>query len=252
MIRNAMLSTKILSASLAVAMLAAVGCGKSDDPAPGAAGKMTRNQPDPKQKGTEPAAPTDSPEISLDDATDGLPKDGKLMADFTTPQGTIHCELFADKAPRTVASFVGLARGKRAWLDPTTHNWVKTPFYDGLAFHRVIATFMIQGGDPLSREYGSAGIGTGSPGFTIADELSPDLKFDRPGRLAVANKGPRTHSGSSQFFITEGPTPRLDGGYAIFGQCDDNDIVQAIARVPKGAQDKPTTPVTMTVKIYRK
>jgi len=207
-----------------------------------------------KSKDSAPAATTTASgpeEITLDQATAGLPSTGKLMAEIATDLGGIHCELLPDAAPQTVASFVGLARGLKPFLDPATHAWVKRPFYDGLAFHRVIPKFMIQGGDPVSARYDDPGIGTGGPGFTLPDEIAPNLKFDHPGVLAMANTGPRTHSGGSQFFITESPYPSLSGGYVVFGQCDDASVVQAIARVPKGAADKPTAAVTMKVKIYR-
>jgi peptidyl-prolyl cis-trans isomerase A (cyclophilin A) len=207
-----------------------------------------------KSKDSAPAStPATGPEeMTLEAATAGLPKDGKLMAEIVTDLGSVHCELLPDAAPKTVASFVGLARGLAPFQDPASGKWVKQPFFDGLAFHRVIARFMIQGGDPLSRSYADPAIGSGGPGYTLPDEIAPNLKFDHPGVLAMANTGPRTHSGGSQFFITEAPTPQLNGGYVVFGQCEDDSVVQAIARVPKGANDKPTTPVTMKIKIYRK
>jgi peptidyl-prolyl cis-trans isomerase A (cyclophilin A) len=206
-----------------------------------------------KSKDSAPAPTPATPgEIPLDEATAGLPNEGKLYAELVTELGTIHCELLPEAAPKTVASFVGLARGVAPWLDPATHQWVKRPFFDGLAFHRVIPRFMIQGGDPLSRSYDDPAIGTGGPGFTLPDEIAPDLKFDHPGVLAMANTGPHTHSGGSQFFITEVPYPSLNGGYVIFGQCQDADVVQAIGRAPKGAADKPTTAVTMKVTITRR
>jgi peptidyl-prolyl cis-trans isomerase A (cyclophilin A) len=129
---------------------------------------------------------------------------------------------------------------------------VKQPFFDGLAFHRVIPRFMIQGGDPISREYARPDTGAGGPGYTLPDELAADLRVDRPGRLAMANTGPKTHSGGSQFFITESPYPPLDGGYVIFGQCREIDIVQGIARVPVGENDKPVQAVTMKVEIAKR
>ncbi|MBI4508047.1 MAG: peptidylprolyl isomerase [Deltaproteobacteria bacterium] len=176
------------------------------------------------------------------------------MAQITTDLGAITCELFPDKAPRTVASFVGLARGIRPWKDPKIGQWIKGPYFDGLAFHRVIPEFMIQGGDPLSRDYNSPYIGSGGPGYGLPDEIAPELKFDRPGRLAMANTGPKTQSGGSQFFITEVPRPQLDGGYVIFGQCGQADVVKQIARVEVDHHrgNKPRTPVIMAVKVYRR
>src|SRR5262249_48935514 len=159
-------------------------CAKSKDSPPEA-------QAAPSPKGG--AAPSGPEEVTLEQVTAGLPKDGKLMADFATELGTIHCELLPDAAPQTVTSFVGLARGLKPFLDPATGKWAKRPFFDGLAFHRVIPGFMIQGGDPLSARYTEAGIGTGGPGYTLPDEIAPNLKFDHPGLLAMANTGPRTH-----------------------------------------------------------
>ena len=195
------------------------------------------------------AAPSEADgdhEVSHDEATAGLPKDGKLVAEITTELGTIHCELLPDIAPKTVASFVGLARGIRPYKDPSSGKWVKGNFYDGLTFHRVIPDFMIQGGDPQSRDPGNRRVGSGGPGYTLPDELDKNLKFDHPGVMAMANTGPRTHSGGSQFFITEVPYPSLDGGYVTFGQCEDLEVVKSIARGTRG------NPAKMQVKILRK
>ena len=239
-------------------------CAKSRDaaPAPPPPASSTPSSTPPPAEAPKPSTPpnaqaastdaTGDQELTLDQATDGLPKEGKLTAEITTPQGTIHCTLLPDAAPKTVASFVGLARGLRAFQDPASDKWVKRPFFDGLAFHRVIPGFMIQGGDPISAKYDDPRIGMGGPGYTLPDEIAPDLKFDHPGVLAMANTGPHTHSGGSQFFITEKPYPSLNGGYVVFGQCDDPKVVTAIASVQKGANDKPVTPVTMKVVISRK
>jgi cyclophilin family peptidyl-prolyl cis-trans isomerase len=151
--------------------------------------------------------------------------------------GTINCALFPNKAPQGVANFIGLATGSKPWVDP--RNGTKregVPLYDGVIFHRVIPNFMIQGGDPT-------GTGMGTPGYEFANETSPDLTFDRPGRLAYANAGPNTNG--SQFFITEVPYPSLNGNYTIFGQCDNPEVVQKIASVPRDARDKPVTPVVI-------
>ena len=154
-----------------------------------------------------------------------------------TSMGNLRCKLFPKEAPKTVANFIGLAEGTKDWTDPATGQ-VKhgVPLYSGTIFHRVIPNFMIQGGDPL-------GTGTGDPGYKFEDEIVPSLTFDRPGRLAMANAGPGTNG--SQFFITEVPTPHLNGHHTIFGQCDEAsvDLVKKIARVPRDARDKPTTPV---------
>jgi cyclophilin family peptidyl-prolyl cis-trans isomerase len=155
---------------------------------------------------------------------------------FETTAGNITCTLFPGQAPLTVANFIGLATGTKEWKDPKTGKMVKgVPLYSGTIFHRVIPNFMIQGGDP-------AGIGSGGPGYSFKDETSPSLTFDQPGRLAMANSGPNTNG--SQFFITEVPTPHLNGHHTIFGQCQDLDVVKKIARVPADPRnDKPTEPV---------
>jgi len=156
---------------------------------------------------------------------------------FETTMGTLRCKLFPKEAPKTVANFIGLADGTKDWTDPATGQKKHgVPLYSGTIFHRVIANFMIQGGDPL-------GTGTGDPGYRFEDEIVASLTFDRPGRLAMANAGPGTNG--SQFFITEVSTPHLNGHHTIFGQCDDAsvELVKKIARVPKDSRDKPLTPV---------
>jgi len=138
---------------------------------------------------------------------------GPPIAVIDTTAGKMTCTLFPDKAPIGVENFVGLATGTKDWKNPVSgaskHG---VPLYDGTIFHRVIAGFMIQGGDPK-------GDGTGDPGYKFKNEVSSDLTFDKPGRLAYANSGPDTNG--SQFFITEVATPHLNGNYTIFGQCDD-------------------------------
>jgi cyclophilin family peptidyl-prolyl cis-trans isomerase len=162
----------------------------------------------------------------------GSPKRPKAV--FQTSLGDITCTLFPDKAPLTVANFIGLAEGTKTWKNPVSGATKEhTPLYDGTIFHRVIPNFMIQGGDP-------AGNGSGDPGYKFKDEIS-DLKFDQPGRLAMANSGPNTNG--SQFFITEVPTPHLNGKHTIFGQCDNLALVEKIARVPVNANDKPLRPI---------
>ncbi len=132
-----------------------------------------------------------------------------LTATFQTSLGEIVVKLLPEKAPKTVANFVGLAEGTKEWKDPKSGQAVKRPLYDGTVFHRVILDFMIQGGDPL-------GTGTGGPGYRFEDEIGPDNRFDKPGLLAMANAGPNTNG--SQFFITEVPTPHLNRGHTIFGE----------------------------------
>jgi peptidyl-prolyl cis-trans isomerase A (cyclophilin A) len=190
---------------------------------------------------------------TLDKALAGLPPGKQLFADIVTDAGTITCELFPERAPISVANFVGLARGLRAWKDPKTGHWVRyRAYYDGLGFHRVIPSFIVQGGDPLSRDWNNANLGTGGPGYTIPDETQNGLRFDAPGRLAMANRGPGTGTVGSQFFINEVRTPQLDGGYTIFGQCGPIEVVGKLAKVPASAQNnKPDVPLTMKVVIRR-
>lgn len=164
-------------------------------------------------------------------------KPGHPTAIIDTTAGKLTCTLFPDKAPIGVANFIGLAEGTKDWTSPATHRKMHgVPLYNGTIFHRVIPGFMIQGGDP-------AGNGSGDPGYAFKNETSPDLTFDRPGRLAYANAGPNTNG--SQFFITEVPYPSLDGNYTIFGQCDDAsvDLVKKIARMPRNSNDRPNNPV---------
>ena len=154
-----------------------------------------------------------------------------------TTAGKLTCTLFPNQAPIGVANFIGLARGTKDWINPATGRKMHgVPLYNGTIFHRVIPEFMIQGGDP-------AGNGTGDPGYKFKNETSPDLIFDRPGRLAYANAGPDTNG--SQFFITEVPYPSLDGNYTIFGQCDEPsvEIVKMMARMARNSNDRPDDPV---------
>jgi peptidyl-prolyl cis-trans isomerase A (cyclophilin A) len=153
-----------------------------------------------------------------------------------TTAGKLTCVLFPDKAPIGVANFIGLARGTKDWTNPATGRKMHgVPLYNGTIFHRVIPNFMIQGGDPI-------GTGEGDPGYKFKNETSPDLQFDRPGRLAYANAGPDTNG--SQFFVTEVPYASLNGGYTIFGQCDDPsvELVKKIARMPRNGNDRPNDP----------
>ncbi|HEY4354171.1 MAG TPA: peptidylprolyl isomerase [Acidobacteriaceae bacterium] len=158
---------------------------------------------------------------------------------FDTSMGRLTCKFFNKEAPVTVANFIGLATGTKPYIDPTTAQKVTgKPFYDGTVFHRVIPEFMIQGGDKM-------GNGTGDAGYFFEDEIVPSLRFDVPGRLAMANSGPNTNG--SQFFITEVPVPHLNGKHTIFGQCDEHSVllVATIARVERNSEDKPTTPVVV-------
>lgn len=155
---------------------------------------------------------------------------------INTSQGTITCELFTEEAPNTVANFVGLATGTKEFKDPKTGEMVKRPFYNGLIFHRVIAGFMIQGGDPL-------GNGTGGPGYQFDNE-NTDASFNNPGVLAMANAGPNTNG--SQFFITVAPTPSLQGDYNVFGRViAGQDVADKISKTATDPEDKPITPVVI-------
>jgi peptidyl-prolyl cis-trans isomerase A (cyclophilin A) len=183
------------------------------------------------------AALPDAPSTTAQELPAPVPTGPTVI--FDTTMGRMTCKLFSKEAPATVANFVQLATGAKAWTDPVTQQKVEhKPFYDGTTFHRVIPDFMIQGGDRL-------GTGAGDAGYFFDDEISPALRFDVPGRLAMANAGPNTNG--SQFFITEKPVPELNGKHTIFGQCDAHSvlIVASIARVERDPNDKPTTPVVL-------
>ena len=168
-----------------------------------------------------------------------------LYAIFDTSEGQIVVRLFEKEAPKTVQNFVDLAEGKREWTHPGTRQKSKNPLYSGTIFHRVIPQFMIQGGDPM-------GTGFGGPGYQFEDETKGSLhKFDKPGKLAMANSGPNTNG--SQFFITTAATPWLTGNHTIFGEViEGQDIADKISNLPRSRQDKPTTDVVVKeVKIER-
>jgi peptidyl-prolyl cis-trans isomerase A (cyclophilin A) len=180
--------------------------------------------------------------FTLKDASKDLPAGaGALLATLETTKGKIECKLLPEKAPNTVANFVGLARGLRPWKD-STDTWIKKPAYDGTIFHRIIAGFMIQGGD-------AKGNGSGEPGYVIKDELWEGAKHDRAGLLCMANRGPNTNG--AQFFITDAAAPHLDASYTIFGECEPVSVVHDIAKVEVDGE-KPVSTVTITsVKISR-
>ncbi|MBI3682593.1 MAG: peptidylprolyl isomerase [Acidobacteria bacterium] len=182
------------------------------------------------QQAPAPAAPAAKPAEPVKPA-----REPGLYGTMTTSMGSLTFKLFEKESPITVKNFVDLCLGRKEWRDPNTRLMTKRPLIPGTTFHRVIPGFMIQGGDPT-------GTGAGDVGFVIKDEFHPDLKFDRPGRFGMANAGPQT--GSSQFFITEVPTPHLDGKHTIFAQVmEGQDLLNQIARVPRGQDDKPRTPV---------
>ena len=151
--------------------------------------------------------------------------------------GDIVIQLFDDKAPKTVANFVGLATGTKEWIDPKTQEKVKRPLYNGTIFHRVIPGFMIQGGDPV-------GNGTGGPGYRFEDEFNPDLRHTKGGILSMANAGPNTNG--SQFFITLAPTLHLDNRHSVFGAVvKGEEVVIAIGNVPRNPNDRPIKEVVL-------
>lgn len=181
------------------------------------------------------AADKKSPKSKIE--TKDKKKEKPMFAQFETNHGNFKIKLFSDKTPKTVENFAGLAEGTKEWTDPKTGEKVKKPFYDGLTFHRVIDNFMIQGGDPL-------GTGTGGPGYRFEDEFVPELKHSKKGILSMANAGPNTNG--SQFFITVTETPWLDGRHTVFGEVVEGmDVIDKIATVKKGPNDRPIEPVVM-------
>jgi peptidyl-prolyl cis-trans isomerase A (cyclophilin A) len=193
-----------------------------------------------------PSTPPASKPASTDDLPDGpqptaaaLTRPNGPIVVMDTSMGRITCQFYERQAPNAVANFIALANGTKDWVDPNTQKKQhRKRYYDGTTFHRVIPEFMIQGGDPT-------GTGMGDPGYSFNDELDPNLNFDGPGRLAMANSGPNTNGG--QFFITELPYGSLNQHYTIFGQCDEPSIlvVKTIARVQRDDKDKPLAPVVL-------
>jgi peptidyl-prolyl cis-trans isomerase A (cyclophilin A) len=161
-----------------------------------------------------------------------------MLAHFTTSEGKFTAKLFDTEVPKTVANFAGLAAGTTEWTDPRTGKKTTTPYYDGTIFHRVIADFMVQGGDPL-------GQGIGGPGYKFADEFHPKLRHSKPGILSMANSGPNTNGG--QFFITLVPTPWLDNKHSVFGEIIEGmDVVEKIGRTQTSKPaDRPVKPITI-------
>jgi peptidyl-prolyl cis-trans isomerase A (cyclophilin A) len=167
-----------------------------------------------------------------------MTKQPGIYAVFDTSEGKIVCRLFEKDAPKTVQNFIDLAEGTREWTHPTTRKKSKDRLYDGTVFHRVIPEFMIQGGDP-------AGTGMGGPGYQFEDETkNSSHKFDKPGKLAMANAGPNTNG--SQFFITLAPTTWLTGKHTIFGEVvEGQNVANKIVTLPRNRQDKPNTDVVL-------
>lgn len=229
------LSAHIVLSALALLICPAIAIAQSAPPeTPQPAPATTAAPPANAQS---PDALPDAPSTIAHEVPPAVPTGPTVL--FDTTMGRLTCKLFDKEAPLTVANFVGLATGTKTWTDPVTLKEVNNqPFYDGTTFHRVIPGFMIQGGDRL-------GTGEGDAGYYIPDEITPALRFDVPGRLAMANSGPGTDG--SQFFITENANAVLDGKYTIFGQCDPHTVlmVKGIALVDRNAQDKPLTAVVI-------
>ncbi len=218
-------------ALLAPALLAACSKSTPSEPEPLQNGPTSTTGAKKGGSGGDPNAGS----FSLAEATKDLPGKGPIVAKIETSRGTLQCKLLDDKAPITVANFIGLATGKRAWKDPSG-QWVNKPAYDGTGFHRIIRGFMIQGGD--ARDNGS-----GEPGYVIKDELWEGAKHDRAGLLCMANRGPDTNG--AQFFVTDAAAPHLDSSYTIFGECAPVEVVHDIANTPTSPGDKPQTPVSI-------
>jgi peptidyl-prolyl cis-trans isomerase A (cyclophilin A) len=237
---------------LGLVLTTTVACENKSKPKDTTAGSAAKPNETADPVGKEPALPSQPspdptpasdvrPPVAADLAeyTKDLPGTGsKLMAKIETSMGTFNCELYGDKAPMTVANFVGLATGKKAWISPAGVQRGK-PFFEGITFHRVIPGFMIQGGDPR-------GEGTGGPGYNFNDEIWEGAHV-APGVLAMANAGVRNGEGTngSQFFIMEGERGDLDKKHTVFGKCAELDLIKKITNVPTTA-DKPNTPVTIT------
>jgi peptidyl-prolyl cis-trans isomerase A (cyclophilin A) len=221
----------VASATAAVPTSVVVTATKQDTtPAP-SSGMSSGGSGSAGKPGSDPNKGT----FTLAEATKDLKGTGAIVAKIDTTKGALQCKLFDDKAPNTVANFIGLATGKRAWRDPSSRLWVNKPAYDGTVFHRVIKGFMIQGGDPR-------GDGTGEPGYVIPDEIWEGAKHDRAGLLCMANRGHNTNG--AQFFITDDAAKHLDGNYTIFGECAPVEIVHDIAKGDV-IGDKATDPVKM-------
>jgi peptidyl-prolyl cis-trans isomerase A (cyclophilin A) len=189
---------------------------------------------------TVPISPDDplAGKFSLEDATKGLTGTGSLYAEIQTDLGKLECELYDDKAPITVANFIGLARGLRPFKQ-TDGKWAKKNGYDGTTFHRVIKGFMIQGGDPQ-------GTGGGEPGYVIPDEIWPGAHHNERGQLCMANRGKNTNG--MQFFIMDGEAAHLDGGYTIFGKCAPEDVILKLSGVEvQGDHSVKPTKITKVV-----
>ena len=219
---------------------------KDSSAAPAVVESAKKTEDDKKPKGKKEKS-TKQDEQKGNESKNQAKKGTEMFAEFETSKGKFKAKLFKDKTPKTVENFAGLANGTKEWTDPKTRAKVKKPFYDGLAFHRVIPDFMIQGGCPR-------GDGTGDPGYRFDDEIVADLKHTKPGLLSMANAG-KTPDGKgtngSQFFVTVAATPWLDGNHTVFGEIIEGmDVVNAISTAPRDMRDKPKEAITIkSVKI---
>ncbi len=197
---------------------------------------MTPTSPDPE-----------AGDFTLEEAVVGMPIDGSLVAEIGTDLGFLLCDLYADRSPRAVASFIGLARGIRPWWNAQAGTWVTAPYYRGLTFFRVLPDYIVQAGDYLED-------GSGTVGFSLPPERDPSLSHDRAGILAMATRDGDPESGAAQFYVTDGPVPSLDGTATIFGHCIPEDSVARIARVVQSGEpeNRPLTPVVISRVLIRR
>lgn len=235
----------LVASALAAALLATGGCDSgqrvedptpADEESPRSTSVETDStdepsvQPQPLDRATRRPGPDD-----LERFTRDLGTEGALVARLTTTHGILECRLFERHAPTTVANFVGLARGLKAFVDPGSGDPVSgVRYYDDNEFHRVIPDMLVQTGDPTGRGYGG-------PGYTLPAESSDQLSHDGPGVLSMARH--EDEISGSQFFITERPLPELDGDHPIFGHCQPLEVVKRISHVPTTALGRPVDPV---------
>jgi peptidyl-prolyl cis-trans isomerase A (cyclophilin A) len=223
---------------LAIALLASALAAPALVSSASAQQTTTATPSTPQTPATKPASNDDLPDGPQPTTAALIHPNGPTVV-MDTSMGRITCQFYQRQAPNAVANFITLANGTKDWTDPTTNKKQHNKrYYDNTIFHRVIPDFMIQGGDPT-------GTGMGDPGYSFNDEFDPNLNFDVPGRLAMANSGPNTNGG--QFFITEQAYDSLNQHYTIFGQCDDSSVlvVKTIARVERDDKDKPLQPVVL-------
>jgi cyclophilin family peptidyl-prolyl cis-trans isomerase len=235
-------ATLVFPATLILLLVGLMGCdsksrGERQNPSSEDQAKVAaadeRDASTPANDKAEPPDPSDLARFTAD-----IEDTGALTAEIETTLGAIECELHEERAPLTVTNFVGLATGQKSWSDPQSGELRHgEPFYDGVVFHRVIPNFLIQAGD-------RTGTGVSGPGYTIDDEFDDELRHDDSGVLSMANKG-KPDSGGSQWFITQTATPHLDNRHSVFGHCEDLEVINKIARVPAGPQNRPKDPPTI-------